>query len=329
MSGTVGRMRVLLLCLGMVLPLGGCGRRTQSPVAPAATKAQAVADLDLRPIVRNFLANLPADWNQTPAQAVATAKPFIVDVRQPDDYARGFIAGAVNIPLRQLALGLQALPAMDQDIVVVCNSGYRAAIGMETLQLLGYTKAKSLEGGMEAWRQAQLPTVTGHVPARPAGQAPTVDERLQAALNYYLVRTLPVYEGAIAPADLTRDQQSKSSMETLQPDAYEQGPSFLMVVDGPEVFAKIHLTSGAMNFQLRELVDSVEALPPTGAVVYAAACKIPNRFNVEPKLSRFVVMSTSPHRAALGMMTMQLLGFHFVSALEGDAIAWRAGSPRA
>jgi rhodanese-related sulfurtransferase len=182
---------------------------------------------------------------------------------------------------------------------------------------------------MEAWRQAKLSTVTGPVPARPDGQAPRVNEQLQAALTYYLVRTLPVHEGAMSPAGLTEDQQRKSSMELMENDTFDQGRSVLMVVDGPAEFAKVHLTSGAMNFQLRGLVDLVEALPPTGATIYAGACKIPNRFNVEPKLSRFVVVSTSTHRAALGMLSMQLLGFHFVSALEGDVIAWRAGNPTA
>jgi rhodanese-related sulfurtransferase len=329
MARTVGRTRLVLICLGIVLPLGGCNRQAQPPVAPAATKAQAATDLDLKPVVREFLANLPADWNEVPAQDVAKAKPFIVDVRQPDDYAKGFLAGAVNIPLRDLALSLQALPGMDKDIVVVCNSGHRAAIGMAMLQMLGYKKTKSLEGGMEAWRQAKLSTVTGPVPARPAGQPPQVNEQLQAALNYYLVRTLPVHEGAMSPAGLTEDQQRKSSMELEENDTFDQGRSVLMVVDGPDEFAKVHLTSGAMNFQLRGLVDSAETLPPTGATYYAGACKVPNRFNVEPQLTRFVVVSTSKHRAALGMVSMQLLGFHFVSALEGDMIAWRAGSPTA
>ena len=323
------RLLWAVLFLSMMPWLTGCARQAPPPAAPAATTSQAAADLDIKPIVREFLANLPADWNQVPAPDVAKAKPFIVDVRQPDDYARGFIEGAVNIPLRDLALSLQALPAMDREIVVACNSGLRAAIGMAILQMLGYKKTRTLEGGMGAWRQAKLSTVTGPVPTRPAGQAPQVNEQLQAAFNYYLVRTLPVHEGAVSPAGLTEDEQRKSSMELEENDTFDQGRSILLVVDGPDEFAKVHLTSGAMNFQLRGLMDSVETLPPTGATYYAGACKIPNRFDVEPKLTRFVVVSTSTHRAALGMMSMQLLGFHFVSALEGDVIAWRAGRPTA
>ena len=46
-------------------------------------------------------------------------------------------------------------------------------------------------------------------------------------------------------------------------------------------------------------------------------------FQLEPKLTRFVVVSTSGHRAALGMMSMQLLGFHFIRGLEDGLDAWK------
>jgi rhodanese-related sulfurtransferase len=328
LTGTRGTLELALL-IPLLLPLGGCRGQAPPPAVPAAAETQKQADLDMTPIVRDFLANLPDDWLQVPAQDVATSKPFILDVRGAEDYAKGFIAGAVDIPLRELTTSLRALPPMDRDIVVVCDTGHRAAVGMGILQLLGYKKAKSLEGGMHAWRQANLPVVTGPVPPRAAGQAPQVREPLRAALQYYLEYTLPVHEGAMSAADLTADQQRKSTMETGENDIFDQGKSILMVVDGPEEFAKVHLTSGAMNFQLRGLIDSVEALPPTGATFYAGACKIPNRFSVEPRLTRFAVVSTSAHRAAIGMMAMQLVGFHFVSALDGDVLAWRAGRPTA
>ncbi len=43
---------------------------------------------------------------------------------------------------------------------------------------------------------------------------------------------------------------------------------------------------------------------------------------MEPQLTRFVVVSKSGHRAALGMMSMQLLGFHFVRALDAGLDEW-------
>ncbi|RPH35611.1 DUF3410 domain-containing protein, partial [bacterium] len=81
-----------------------------------------------------FLKNLPADWYLVSAHDVASAKPFVVDVRQPDEYAKGFIDGAVNIPLRELAVSLQALPPTNTNTVVVSDTGHRSALGMAVLQ---------------------------------------------------------------------------------------------------------------------------------------------------------------------------------------------------
>jgi hypothetical protein len=47
-----------------------------------------------------------------------------------------------------LAINLQALPVKDKEIVLICDSGHRSAIGMAVLQMLGYKKAKSLAGGV-------------------------------------------------------------------------------------------------------------------------------------------------------------------------------------
>ena len=43
---------------------------------------------------------------------------------------------------------------------------------------------------------------------------------------------------------------------------------------------------------------------------------------MEPKLTRFIIVSESSHRAAIGMMSMQLLGFHFIRALDEGLDAW-------
>jgi rhodanese-related sulfurtransferase len=218
----------------------------------------------MKPLVRDFLANLPADWNLVSSQEVAKQAPFIVDVRQPEEYSQGFIAGAINIPLRELAKSLQALPGVDKDIVVVCNTGHRGAIGMAILQMLGYKKAKTLDGGMQSWQAAKLPLVTAPIPPRLAGQPPTVNLQVQAMLDYYLVHTLPYDWGIIDAAGLTADQKiPPSSAGEAQPETYDQGASLIVDVDPPAEFAKSVLTDyqHAINISLRELPDALEQLP--------------------------------------------------------------------
>ena len=307
--------------LAIVL-IGGCGGDSSQRVAAPATRSSLQSDADVTPRLREVLKSLPDHWNELPVAQVAHEKPFVVDVRDPEEYAKGFIPGAINIPLRLLANSLEALPPLDRSIAVVCNTGYGAAVGMAVLRLIGYNDVKAVAGGMRAWRGAGLPVVTGPVPTRPAGQAPHVDRHVQATLDYYLGHTLPVHWGATTSAGLTDDQKRKSSTEMeAQADTYIQGRSLLIDVDGPAEFAEAGLKK-AVNVGLRELPDGLAGMELEETISWA--CGVPDRFRPEPELTRFVVVSTSGHRAAIGMVSMQLLGFHFVSGLDGDVREWRA-----
>ena len=56
------------------------------------------------------------------------AAPFLLDVREPDEFAEWAIPDAVNIPLGQLPSRLDEVPH-DQSIVVICAKGARALAG--------------------------------------------------------------------------------------------------------------------------------------------------------------------------------------------------------
>ena len=82
------------------------------------------------------------------------SKYFLVDVREPDEFAEGNIPGAVNIPLGVVLSGvkLDELPK-DKEIVLNCRSGRRSATAQEFLISKGF-KAINLEGGFEAFECA-------------------------------------------------------------------------------------------------------------------------------------------------------------------------------
>ena len=79
--------------------------------------------------------------------------PVILSVRGPDDYAKGHIAGAINIPWKQLAdpESLAQLPP-DQPIVVYCYTGHTGQLSTTILATLGYD-ATNLKYGMMGWTQ--------------------------------------------------------------------------------------------------------------------------------------------------------------------------------
>ncbi len=251
-----------LFLLGLVLAASACQGGASNAPAPTATPVQLrQPNVDMRPYVADFLAKLPTDWYLTTSEDVVRNKPFILDVRQPEEYSRGFIAGAVNIPLRELTASLQALPALDKDIAVVCDTGHRAAVGMLILQMLGYKNARTLEGGLGGWQSAKLTLVTAPVPTRPSNPLPKVDSQLRAMLDYYLIHTLPYDWGTIDAAGLTADQLLKpSSAAEAQPETYDQGASLLVAVDSPEEFAKLTLHR-VINVPLRQLPDTLDKMP--------------------------------------------------------------------
>jgi rhodanese-related sulfurtransferase len=265
-----GRTSWLVILLIGLSALVGCRREadTTTRAAPASAMDQASsADFDFRPVLREFLKNLPADWYVISAREAEATRPFVVDVREPAEYAQGFIEGAVNIPIRELAANLRALPDKAAPVMVVCDTGHRGAIGMAVLRMLGYSGTRTLDGGIEGWRKAGLTVVTTPVPQRATGAVPSVDEPLRAALDYYLVHDLPAEQwGVIDGPGLTWDRTLMSSTELYaNPDSYEQGRSFLADVDDAVGFAAARRGSNklaeAFNLPLHELTEVLDRIP--------------------------------------------------------------------
>lgn len=75
---------------------------------------------------------------------------FVLDVREPDEFAGGTVPGAVNIPLGELPQRLAAIPR-DRTIACLCRSGNRSGKAQAFLAGEGYD-AVNLTGGMLAWR---------------------------------------------------------------------------------------------------------------------------------------------------------------------------------
>ncbi len=90
-------------------------------------------------------------------QLINREKGVLIDVSEPEEFAKGHAVGARNIPLGQIE-GHKQLPTNKAlPLVVVCPTGARAGRAAGMLRKLGYEKAQVLAGGLKAWREANLP----------------------------------------------------------------------------------------------------------------------------------------------------------------------------
>ena len=96
----------------------------------------------------------------SPAEAVQLVnreKGVLIDVSEPEEFAKGHPVGARNITFGQVE-GHKQLPTNKAlPLVVVCPTGARAGRAAGMLRKLGYEKAQVLVGGLKAWREASLP----------------------------------------------------------------------------------------------------------------------------------------------------------------------------
>ncbi len=87
----------------------------------------------------------------------ANADFFLLDVRNPDEYALCNLDGHL-IPLSELPDRLSELNP-DQTIIIHCHSGGRSRRAVEFLMQNGFTKVSNLQGGITAWAEEIDPTM--------------------------------------------------------------------------------------------------------------------------------------------------------------------------
>jgi rhodanese-related sulfurtransferase/rubrerythrin len=88
---------------------------------------------------------------------------LLLDVRQPEEYEAGHIAGAMLIPLVELEARQEELER-DKKIITYCRSGRRSMAAAIALCGLGFEDVHNLEGGILNWRYE---TIMGMPEARP------------------------------------------------------------------------------------------------------------------------------------------------------------------
>ncbi|HVB39789.1 MAG TPA: molybdopterin-synthase adenylyltransferase MoeB [Terriglobales bacterium] len=124
----------------------GLGRGGVAPAAEAAS-AEAASEERVEVTARELKQELDAGKDV-----------FILDVREPFEFAIGRIANSVLIPLGELPRRMEELDR-ERTIVAHCKMGGRSAKAVEMLRAAGFPHVRNLTGGILAWSDQVDPSV--------------------------------------------------------------------------------------------------------------------------------------------------------------------------
>jgi rhodanese-related sulfurtransferase len=262
--------------------------------AEEATAEAAAAEGGVAVAVDTFVTGIPEGYMTTgkldDVKAAIDSGVFLVDVREPSEFAEGHIEGAVNIPLRTVTQSLDMIPS-DQPVLVYCASGLRAGTATAALRMLGYDNVKSFPGGWKAWSEAGEAVSTDAVEAQ-TFEPKEVDAELLAAVDGFL-------------SSIPEGFYSVGAVDKLQ-EAIDNGAVLVDVREESE-FAD-GAVPGAINIPIRTLTANLDQIPQDQPVV---------------------VYCASGHRAALANAVLHTLGYDNVRVFPAGYGAWEAAQGEA
>ena len=95
-----------------------------------------------------------AEWLQDESRP----EPFLLDVREPSEFAYCAIPGSVLMPMASVPARAQELPD-DVEIVVICHHGGRSMQVAMFLERQGFAGLINLAGGVAQWAQQVDPAM--------------------------------------------------------------------------------------------------------------------------------------------------------------------------
>jgi len=81
----------------------------------------------------------------------------VIDVREPDEFAKGKIPGAYTIPRGVLEMQVDGRLPHEATVVLYCGAGARSALACKSLAEMGYGNVENLAGGWHSWVGSGLP----------------------------------------------------------------------------------------------------------------------------------------------------------------------------
>ena len=138
--------------------LAFAGRNPILSLALAGLTVAIVAN-EVDTLLRGYMALKPAELT---ALMNTIEDAVVVDISPSADFEKGHIAGSRNVQASQFGPEHKLVAgAAHKPVVVVCRSGMTAQGAAKNLKKAGFEQVYVLDGGIAAWRQAELPLVKG------------------------------------------------------------------------------------------------------------------------------------------------------------------------
>ncbi len=88
--------------------------------------------------------------NQLKAKLEAKENLFLLDVREPPEFAYAHIADSLLIPLNDIPARLEEID-FNQEVVTICHHGIRSMQAANFLNQVGFKNVSNLVGGIDKW----------------------------------------------------------------------------------------------------------------------------------------------------------------------------------
>lgn len=232
---------------------------------------------------------------------------FLISLQKPEDYAKGHVKGAINIPYGQFYKkeNLNKIPR-DKKIVTICYTGHTASQAAMLLNQLGY-EAYAMKFGMMGWtsnpapmgtvkfftKPADYPVDTAIVEAEPKNDLPQLNTGkstreeiiISAAESYLTAGKSPT----ISPDDIFKAVSSGDRTY------------YLVSLQKPEDYAKGHV-KGAINIPFAQIAKE-------------------SNLKKLPKDKKIVLICYTGHTASFGTMFLNQLGYD-AYAMKFGQMGW-------
>ena len=340
-----GMLFMIAVALCVPLFFAGCGSSDNNAAsngtpggAGSVIGTTPTPSADLQEIAARVNAVLALGYNTTNPDAVmkqlsgldntkAAGALFVVDTREPADFAKGHIPGAVNIPLQSLPQALldntSGIP-MDKEVVVASywgNDGNMASLLINIYRVAdpanpgSYPKSTAIFGGMTAWSFNRLlvPSKTrfddalGVVTVQKATETtahPGVDKGAfpnfaaftdTGVVNKILVRA-KLYLNSV-PTQFDLQMYPKALSDNLEDGTTANDPQIISVRSGPH-YAGGHIP-GAIN------------------IPYQQAANLENQTKFVDPSKPVAVYCYTGHTGSLAAMALGILGYNAKDILWG------------